>query len=222
MTYNEWRDELKSNLLNVSENERKRVLDYYAEAYADRREAGYSEKHIINDFGAPYDAAQRILLNIYDNENDYESCESESLNVQSVREEKTNTNKNNNQGNQAELSNTIPKKQEQRSIFTILISILLAIVAMIAIVAVIGALAASFVAPLGCVIGSLASIVMGFMELGKNVYGGVYSIGEGIFVLGFGLIIIPLCITLIKIFIKWLKKLFNWSVSLLNGKEYIK
>lgn len=61
MTYNEWRDELKSNLLSVSESERKRVLDYYAEAYADRREAGFSESEIINGFGAPYDAAKRIL-----------------------------------------------------------------------------------------------------------------------------------------------------------------
>ncbi len=61
MTYNEWRDELKSNLLCVSENERRRVLDYYAEAYADRRDAGFTEREIIEDFGAPYDAAQRIL-----------------------------------------------------------------------------------------------------------------------------------------------------------------
>lgn len=61
MTYTEWRDELKNNLLSVSESERKRVLEYYAEAYADRREAGYSERDIIAQFGAPYDAAQRIL-----------------------------------------------------------------------------------------------------------------------------------------------------------------
>ena len=61
MTYNEWRDELKSNLLSVSDSERKRVLDYYAEAYADRREAGFTEKQIIDEFGAPYDVAQRIL-----------------------------------------------------------------------------------------------------------------------------------------------------------------
>ena len=53
MTYNEWRDELKSNLLCVSEPERRRVLDYYAEAYADRRDAGFSEREIIQDFGAP-------------------------------------------------------------------------------------------------------------------------------------------------------------------------
>lgn len=61
MTYNEWRDELKLNLLSVSISERKRVLDYYAEAYADRRDAGFTEREIIADFGAPYDAAQRIL-----------------------------------------------------------------------------------------------------------------------------------------------------------------
>lgn len=61
MKYNEWRDELKNNLLSVSESERRRVLDYYAEAYADRRDAGYTEREIIEEFGAPYDAAQRIL-----------------------------------------------------------------------------------------------------------------------------------------------------------------
>lgn len=61
MNYNEWRDELKNNLLSVTESERRRVLEYYAEAYADRREAGFSEREIIAGFGAPYDAAQRIL-----------------------------------------------------------------------------------------------------------------------------------------------------------------
>ncbi|MDE7453610.1 MAG: DUF4097 family beta strand repeat-containing protein [Clostridia bacterium] len=61
MKYNEWRDELKNNLLSCNESERQRVLDYYAEAYADRREAGFSEREIIEEFGAPYDAAHRIL-----------------------------------------------------------------------------------------------------------------------------------------------------------------
>ncbi len=61
MSYNEWKDELKGYLLSVSEEERQRVLDYYAEAYADRRDAGYSEREIILQFGAPYDAAQRVL-----------------------------------------------------------------------------------------------------------------------------------------------------------------
>ncbi len=73
MTYNEWRDELKSNLLCVSESERRRVLDYYAEAYADRRDAGFTEREIIEDFGAPYDAAQRILGDGQPVKEDFES-----------------------------------------------------------------------------------------------------------------------------------------------------
>lgn len=61
MTYNDWIEQLKNNLLNVPEAERQRVLDYYAEAYADRRAAGYPESEIIEGFGSPYDAAQTIL-----------------------------------------------------------------------------------------------------------------------------------------------------------------
>lgn len=61
MKYNDWITELKANLLGVSEAERRKVLDYYAEAYADRRAAGFSESEIIDGFGAPYDAAQAIL-----------------------------------------------------------------------------------------------------------------------------------------------------------------
>lgn len=61
MRYTEWITELKDNLLQLSEGERKRIADYYAEAYADRRAAGFSEKEIIDGFGAPYDAAQAVL-----------------------------------------------------------------------------------------------------------------------------------------------------------------
>ena len=82
MTYNEWRDELKNNLLSVSENERKRVLDYYAEAYADRREAGFSEHRIIEEFGAPYDAAQKILSASADeNADGFEEYKIEARNI---------------------------------------------------------------------------------------------------------------------------------------------
>ncbi|MDE7439980.1 MAG: DUF1700 domain-containing protein, partial [Clostridia bacterium] len=86
MTYNEWRDELKSNLLCVSENERRRVLDYYAEAYADRREAGFSEREIIDDFGAPYDAAQRILNENVDDEPPAKRAETPKTPVAAVQQ----------------------------------------------------------------------------------------------------------------------------------------
>ena len=48
MKYTEWRDELKDNLLCVLESERKRVLDYYAEAYADRRSAGGAKRLFVD------------------------------------------------------------------------------------------------------------------------------------------------------------------------------
>ena len=88
MTYTEWRDELKKNLLCVSDAERQRVLDYYAEAYADRREAGFSEREIINGFGAPYDAAQRILYEKADDgarPNLYLSCHPNTRCIQAFR-----------------------------------------------------------------------------------------------------------------------------------------
>lgn len=225
MTYNEWRDELKSNLLTVSEKEKKRVLDYYAEAYADRRDAGYSEEHIINDFGAPYDAAQRILLNIYDNDCDYVSSDSENVNVEIVKGE----NKQKRKGNkvvQAEVvtneTRTPQTPQKNRSVVGIIIGVLLSLVGMFAIATLIIALSGMFLAPIGCILGSVITIIFGFIDLASNIHSGVYSIGEGIMVFGIGLILIPICVKLIKIFVNWLKKLFKWTAELLNGKEYIK
>lgn len=57
MKYNEWVTQLNANLLNVPEAERRRVLDYYAEAYADRRAAQHqtgtdSAKRIDVDISA--------------------------------------------------------------------------------------------------------------------------------------------------------------------------
>lgn len=80
MKYNDWITELKANLLGVSEAERRKVLDYYAEAYADRRAAGFSESEIIDGFGAPYDAAQAILENdtVEENEPKNSTCSDNS------------------------------------------------------------------------------------------------------------------------------------------------
>lgn len=61
MKYIDWRDELERFLCGVSEDERKRVLDYYSEIYADKRDAGLSEDEAVAQFGAPYDAARKIL-----------------------------------------------------------------------------------------------------------------------------------------------------------------
>ena len=60
MKYIEWRDELESYLTDLSEDERKKVLSYYAEMYADRRDAGLTEEEAVSEFGPPYDAAKKV------------------------------------------------------------------------------------------------------------------------------------------------------------------
>lgn len=61
MTYIKWKDEVESYLGNLSASEKQKVFSYFAEMYADKRDAGLSEETIIEGFGAPYDVAQRIL-----------------------------------------------------------------------------------------------------------------------------------------------------------------
>ncbi len=61
MTYIKWKDEVESYLLSLPQEERQKIFSYFSEMYADKRDAGKSEAQIIEEFGAPYDVAQRIL-----------------------------------------------------------------------------------------------------------------------------------------------------------------
>lgn len=61
MTYIKWKDEVESYLGSVPEAEKQKIFSYFSEMYADKRDAGKSEAQIIEEFGAPYDVAKRIL-----------------------------------------------------------------------------------------------------------------------------------------------------------------
>lgn len=61
MTYIKWKDEVESYLNNIPPEEKGKIFSYFSEMYADKREAGESEEQIIEEFGAPYDVARRIL-----------------------------------------------------------------------------------------------------------------------------------------------------------------
>lgn len=61
MTYIKWKDEVESYLVNLPEEEKQKIFSYFSEMYADKRDAGKSEAQIIEEFGAPYDVAKRIL-----------------------------------------------------------------------------------------------------------------------------------------------------------------
>ena len=61
MKYIEWRDEFEHFLSALESDERERILAYYSEMYADKRDSGLTEEQAVAEFGAPYDAAKKIL-----------------------------------------------------------------------------------------------------------------------------------------------------------------
>lgn len=61
MTKYEWETELKRNIHSLPADEVKRVLEYYGELFDEMAERGKSEREIINEFGNPFDVANKIL-----------------------------------------------------------------------------------------------------------------------------------------------------------------
>lgn len=214
MTYNEWRDELKSNLLCVSENERRRVLDYYAEAYADRRDAGFSEREIIEDFGAPYDAAQRIL-----SENAYDD---EPLSHEQSREERREREREERRSEHDEFYESVPAAQKTENgqgdytwVF-VLLCIVLAIPIFSVIMTMVGFTLMLCFAPFITLISGIASIGAGVVGLFTDATSGVLTLGAGLVLFGVSLILFPVCFKLVKwmwklfhMFFAWLKKMFS-------------
>ena len=201
MTYNEWRDELKKNLLCVSEQERIRVLDYYAEAYADRRDAGYSEREITNEFGAPYDAAQRILA---------ENAVNQPYGQRGGYPE-NGTYHGGNQNfapppppapapNPAQYAPApAPKKREDYTWVFVLLCVLFAVPIFVVIVAMTVVTVGLCVAPFAVLISGVATIGAGVGELFSDAIYGAATIGSGLVIFGFSLIIMPLCLKLVKL-----------------------
>ena len=228
MTYNEWRDELKNNLLSVSEAERRRVLDYYAEAYADRREAGFSEREIISDFGAPYDAAQRIL-----NESDDEGYveppktshygDSRSRRHEERREERREYRSDVGADEYREprpvASDARTKKREDYTWVFVLLCIVFAIPLFCVVMTMVGITIGLCVAPFSVLVSGIARVGAGIGLLFSSVSSGLAQIGIGLIQTGIGIVLIPLFIWLVKLMWKLFRKLFAWIKSLFSGKE---
>lgn len=206
MTYNEWRDELKSNLLSVSESERKRVLDYYAEAYADRREAGFSEREIIEYFGAPYDAAQRILCA----DTDYPEAP---------------RHRTNSQRNYVNDYAPPPSPQKKRKDYTwvfVLLCVVFCIPLLMLIIAMVIVSVAVCVAPFAVLTAGIVNAVIGIITaIGGEVVAGFSTIGTGIILIGVSVILIPLFFKLDGLMWKGFKNFFCWLKSLFSGKETV-
>lgn len=229
MTYTEWRDELKSNLLCVSESERRRVLEYYAEAYADRREAGYSEREIVAEFGAPYDAAKRIL-----SEEDREFVDApkreerrepyvrrapvrdEYFEATPVRtapyEEKT---------KRAEKAEKREKKEKKKRVSWVYV--LLCVVFAIPIFALILALSmitvAAFVAPFAVLIAGVGEAGLGVGMMFSSVLDGLVRVGFGLMVFGVGIILISILPRIARLIWIIFKKIGGFIKSLFVREE---
>ena len=201
MNYTEWRDELNNNLLSVSEAERRRVLDYYAEAYADRREAGFSEKEIISGFGAPYDAAQRILYDKGDDVSFNKNSNPPPVPPQPYAG-----------------GNAAAARPDNTWIF-VLLCVIFCIPLFSLIMTMIGLTIGFCCAPIA-VIGSGIGLVGSSLGIivGGSVGYGLYLLGGGLATIGVGVILCPICYKLVKFMWKLFVKLFNWLKSLFSGK----
>ena len=234
MKYNEWRDELQNNLLSVSESERRRVLDYYAEMYADRREAGFSEREIIEEFGAPYDAAQRILNdNGYDDygsryshgddesrdrrgdrygrrcEDRWDRHESRYERHEEYREQHRDTS----------TYNTGSKKREDYTWIFVILCIIFAGPLFGLIMAMVGVTISLCVAPFGVIISGAGSVIASIAQMSADFWAGLATLGLGLAQVGVALVLFPLCIKLVKLMWKLFKIVFRWIRNLFKGKE---
>lgn len=245
MTYNEWRDELKSNLLSVSDSERRRVLDYYAEAYADRRDAGFSEREIIEEFGAPYDAAQRILAENSDGYY-YEEPQKSREDIRRERHEAERRRREEERLRRHEEAkrrhdecrcgkqvydeyddygyNEPPRKKKQAddvslSWVFVLLCIIFSVPLFIVVLSMAFASVALCFAPFGILISGVATIGTGIGALFHNALSGAVSIGTGLILLGLGLVLIPLMIKLVKLMWKLFSMFMGWVKRLFGRKE---
>ena len=221
MTYNEWRDELKNNLLSVSDAERTRVLDYYAEAYADRREAGFTEREIIADFGAPYDAAQRIL---YENDDLPYTEPRKSAHYGDSHEERHSERRESHFRDeyyepQPQSSAKTAKRRDDYTWVFVLLCIVFAGPLFGLIMTMVGVTISLCVAPFGVLINGIAKICMGIGAAVTKLDGGLIQIGIGLIQTGISVVLFPLCFWLIRLMWRLFKKLFRWIRSLFSGRR---
>ena len=221
MRYTEWVTQLNSNLLSVSEEERRRVVDYYAEAYADRRAAGFSEAEIIDGFGAPYDAAQAIL-------------DSESVSSGGERAGYTPPPPSSSRYTSPPPADAAPsaptsspyapppreKKKENYSWVFVLLCIIFAgpIIGLVA--AMVGITIGIGVTPIAVIVGGAAGIAQGIVEMFTVTFGsGLADVGIGLICMGVGVALLNPLFALVKLMWSLFGKFFKWLSGLFKGGD---
>lgn len=65
MTKYEWDRQLKKGISSLPAGEQRRVLEYYNELFSDKIDAGMKEQEVIAEFGNPYDVANKLIVDYY-------------------------------------------------------------------------------------------------------------------------------------------------------------
>ena len=222
MTYNDWRDELKNNLLCVSEAERRRVLDYYAEAYADRRDAGFSEREIIDDFGAPYDAAQRILSDCAEEQPANPPRKTLYGNAETgggARYAEPRREPSEAAPPSAYAPQPAPRKRGDYTWVFVLLCVIFAIPIFVVVIGMVAVTISFVAAPFAFLVSGVASIGAGVGALFYDLTEGAMTIAAGLMIFGLSLIIMPLCFKLIKLMWKLFTMFFGGLKRIFSGKE---
>ncbi len=207
MTYIKWQDELEKYLGTLSPNEKEKVFAYFAEMYADKRDAGIPEEEIIEEFGAPYDAAKRILAENGD-----------------TAEQPQNVNETFFSDTPPIVDNADNTQGGKHGNFTwalILLFVIFAIPLFVLII-VIASITVSFcIVPIATIAGGFAAIggaIGGVVSGGGGAVAAAFA-GLGLIIVGFGIILIPLFFGLVKLMWKALTAVFNALRRAFSGRN---
>lgn len=202
MTYIQWRDELNSYLGSMPTEEKEKVFSYFAEMYADKRDAGLSEEEIVAEFGAPYDVARRILS---------EEGRSAGTPAPAPVEKSKRSGRSEKQTN--------GKDKKPLSAGAVILIVLLCIVGFGPFV---GLVSAAFGITVGFVAAPIGIIVYGFCTIGAAIGGivagyaapNILLLGIGLATVGAGFMLAPLFFKVVSLIWELCKKLFNYIKSL--------
>ncbi len=229
MTYIKWQDELESYLGTLSREEKERVFSYFAEMYADKRDAGIPENEIIEEFGAPYDVAKRILAENGETDEEPRRRESNGNDKRSKRANRDDTPRNdpprNNpppppQNYDPQTGKPIRKRGDYTWVF-VLLCVIFALPLFILIMTMAGITVGFCVAP-------IAVIVSGFAAIGGAIGGAVAGggaavaaalAGLGLIIVGVGFILAPIFFGLVKLMWKAFTTIFNALRRAFSGRN---
>ena len=196
MNRREWEKQFKKRLSSLPKSERAKALEYYGEMYADRRDAGMTEKEILREFGDPAGAAEQLAADL--------------------RADAGGTNETAHGGREATAGDTAARVFVAALLFLFVGIPLLAIVFCLA-----AAGAALFVSGFALILAGFADFVYFVVQMCMQSGSGalVAHLGLGLGIAAAGFLLTPLFLDLTKIFYRLCGKIFTVTGRIITGKK---